>query len=84
MAIVVTPKSQAEVNQLVSVLHSAGYKHFLGGEEGSGRTHFIVGSTAIVWLTYKEYCYVAVSDAIVAEYDTPLTVNELGMYLQGC
>lgn len=83
MGILVTPKNQAEVNQLVSVLHSAGYKHFLNGTESSGCTHFEVGSASLIWTTSKEYCYVSVPEAIIPDHDVPLTVNELGQYLQG-
>lgn len=87
MGILVTPKSQAEVNQLVSVLHSAGYKHFESGDLWSDAKSFNVGKPAVIFETTNDYCYHATQDTI--DYyindnsDCVLSVNELGQYLQG-
>lgn len=81
MGILVTPKSQAEVNQLVSVLHSAGYKHFSIGDRGEVNA-FQVGVAAVVWPTSNDYCYKA-SDAVIEIEDAIVEVNELYTLLRG-
>ena len=81
MGILVTPKSQAEVNQLVSTLHSAGYTHFKQGDVEL--TSFQVGTPAIIWTTSKDYCYRANADISEICGDVNLEVNEVGTYLRG-
>lgn len=79
MSILVTPRSPAEVNQLASIVHSAGYTHWELADKGK---LFKVGQPAVFWTAYNEYCYMA-AQPIVDDVDniTVLTVNDLGTLL---
>lgn len=73
MTIVVTPKSDAEVNQLISLFNRSGYI------EGGLFSNLKVGQTAIVFTGIKTW-YARTYDDLI-EVSESLTVNELGTLL---
>lgn len=80
MGILVTPKSQAEVNQLVSVLHSANFKNLPSADPAK---NFKVGVEAIIWANMEQYCH---ERLVTAGTDFPhdtVSVNELYTLLRG-
>lgn len=79
MSILVTPRSPAEVNQLASIVHSAGYTHYAYADNSKT---FKVGVPAIFFPAFEEYCHKA-APSVVDDVDntTVLTVNDLGTLL---
>lgn len=74
MTIIVTPKSDAEINQLVSLFNRSGY---VQGDSFS--LSLKVGQTSIVFTGTKAWYAKTYADLI--EVSESLTVNELGMLL---
>lgn len=74
MSIVVTPKSDTEINQLVSLFNRAGY---IQGDAFSDKLK--VGQTSIVFTGTKAW-YAKTYDDLI-EVSEALTVNELGTLL---
>ena len=80
MTIVVTPKTVAECNQLISVLHSQGRKLWATSAEDAPIT---VGKVVICWYWDKNYAVRPVSDPVVdIQAAEQLTANELYNRLQ--
>ena len=75
MAIIVTPRTEAECNQLRSVLHSRGRNLFGTCKSGSV---IKVGRSVITWHSGPEYAVRDTSDSIIAMLaDEHVPVNAL-------
>ena len=81
MTIVVIPKTEAECNQLISVLHSHGRKLWATNAADAPIT---VGKVVICWDWDKQYAVRPVSNpVIIMDAADHLTANELYERLQG-
>ena len=75
MAIIVTPRTEAECNQLRSVLHSRGRNLFSTCES---KSVIKVGRSVITWHSGPEYAVRDTSDSIIAMVaDEHVPVNAL-------
>lgn len=86
MTYVIVPKSAAEVNQLVSLLHSHYCKNLLALNNPTSPEYreFAIGKLVVFWDDYTYATGVMVESSTIQHIlkrAEPLTVNELGAYL---